>query len=517
MEQEIQQQSSQLNPIPPKNKIVIAVVSLLIIALLATVGYFIFSKRLIRLVETQTQQTDTTSWKTYRNDQYGFEVKHPSELAPWEGFSIMYDQSALPAVLRVCFGPEVQTKNYCGVELYVVREDQFPKINSNTFLGFPRRLVEELEFKPWFGNEPGTGIETYDPQRPKRIIRNGFLKHNGFVYLFVAYNSEEFQKLQAMVASFTFLTQSPDISKWKSYRNEKYKFEIKYPPNLEPLEGQALFFRPPEFSPLLNVCFASVARVEFYCEAELYIAPSFGASPQNLKFLNANTFLGLNRCAEEGLRPQPKFDNIQGSEVDTCGEEGGHRNAFVIKDSFLYLFSTEPSVGYTIGKDVTFQGMIDSFDFINPNVSELNQSGKVETDEWKIFKSEVLGYELKYPDTWGFAKQGDGLVDFGPGSPKPAGGKLQLDMQCLYGTETQIYGEETTSTKQQISYGSNQFTEKKIFVVSGSEKNLAFHNFTIKLPSEYAGNQCKTASFIVREEFDQKALEAILSTFQLVQ
>jgi len=89
-------------------------------------------------------------------------------------------------------------------------------------------------------------------------------------------------------------------------------------------------------------------------------------------------------------------------------------------------------------------------------------------------------------------------------------------MQCLYGTETQIYGEETTSTKQQVSYGSNQFTEKKIFVVSGSEKSLSLHNFTIKLPSEYVGNQCKTASFIVREEFDQKVLEAILSTFELV-
>ncbi|TSC75857.1 MAG: hypothetical protein G01um101430_27 [Parcubacteria group bacterium Gr01-1014_30] len=152
---------------------------------------------------------------------------------------------------------------------------------------------------------------------------------------------------------------------WQAYRNDKYRFEIKYPPTIEPLEGQALFYRPPEFSPLLNICFASVERAEFYCEVELYIAPSFVASPQNLEFLNANSFLGLNRCVASGLRPQPKFDGIQGSEIDTCGEEGMHRNVFVTKDDFLYIISTEPEAGYATGKDATFEGMINSFKFIN--------------------------------------------------------------------------------------------------------------------------------------------------------
>ena len=87
-------------------------------------------------------------------------------------------------------------------------------------------------------------------------------------------------------------TETADTSNWKIYRSEKYKFEIKYPPTLEALEGQALFYRPPEYSPLLNVCFASVNRRAFYCEVELYIASSFIASPQNLRFLNANSFSG---------------------------------------------------------------------------------------------------------------------------------------------------------------------------------------------------------------------------------
>lgn len=151
-----------------------------------------------------------------------------------------------------------------------------------------------------------------------------------------------------------------------------------------------------------------------------------------------------------------------------------------------------------------------------PSVSEPNPSGRVETGRWNVLRSETLGYELRYPGSWGFAKQGDGLVDFGPGSPHAASGALQLDMQCLYGSDTEIYGEETTSVKRQVSYGSNRFTEKKIFIVSGGEKRLSFHNFTMDLPNQYAGNQCKRASFIIREEFDQNVLEGILSTFRLI-
>ena len=157
----------------------------------------------------------------------------------------------------------------------------------------------------------------------------------------------------------------PKTINWKTYRNEKYRFEIKYPPTLEPLEGQALFYRPPEFSPLLNVCFASVNRREFYCEAELYIAPSFVASPQNLKFSNADSFLGQGRCIVEIPPPHPKFDSIQGIRVDTCGGESTRLNTFVTKDDFLYLISTEPGAGYTTGKDATFEEMVNSFNFIN--------------------------------------------------------------------------------------------------------------------------------------------------------
>ena len=52
---------------------------------------------------------------------------------------------------------------------------------------------------------------------------------------------------------------APSHSDWKTYRNPTYGFEIQYPPFLEPLEGQAMFFfRQASNAPVwLKVCFGS--------------------------------------------------------------------------------------------------------------------------------------------------------------------------------------------------------------------------------------------------------------------
>ncbi len=78
MQQEIQPQQFNTVPSNNRNKIILTAASLLVVALVSTAGYFIFSKNSVQPVEIQTQQQAViVDQKIYRNEQYGFEFKYP--------------------------------------------------------------------------------------------------------------------------------------------------------------------------------------------------------------------------------------------------------------------------------------------------------------------------------------------------------------------------------------------------------------------------------------------------------
>lgn len=257
MPPQIENNVPPINPVPPelprKHKKLIWLVSILILVGILTSGYLFYITRtgccdILRnqnlTVATSTDQF--ADWKTYRNEEYGFEVNYPPTwTTSLEKTTVWFDRNDI--------NEDEKAAREIGYPLSIsIKTTDFKNIKDWFENKFKDRVNEIAAIKPQIKSLKIAGEEALnytDPISMGGCDENFSFIHDSTVFDIYrhgstcTYSDELFDQI---LSTFKFISTSTpttiDTSNWKTYKNEEYGFEVKYPEGLSVSEDKEATF-----------------------------------------------------------------------------------------------------------------------------------------------------------------------------------------------------------------------------------------------------------------------------------
>ena len=173
-------------------------------------------------------ETDTSTWKTYRNEEFGFEFKYPEQWASNEG---MIDGQFYATFLTQGTVRKYQDGSQNSPPDMTVKIVQNP--NGLALASFVKEYQNGW-YSSYFEQKPilidGQEVLIVDDQKASRPVSPPKV---AFIYkvnniIVITFGDSIVSESDKILSTFKFID-STDTSTWKTYRNEEYGFEFDYP------------------------------------------------------------------------------------------------------------------------------------------------------------------------------------------------------------------------------------------------------------------------------------------------